>query len=101
VDAFLEQLADDRRIAPRFAETDIARFRRLLIEQLCSVSGGACEYTGDSMADSHAGLDIREGEFNARVEDLIEAMEDVGVLVGAQNRLLARLAPMHADIVGR
>jgi hemoglobin len=53
------------------------------------------------MADSYAGLDIREGEFNARVEDLIEAMEDVGVLVGAQNRLLARLAPMHADIVGR
>ncbi len=101
VDSFLRELAADERIVHHFAETKISRFRRHLIDQLCQVSDGPCEYTGDSMADVHRGMGVSEGDFNALVEDLIDAMETEGTPTGAQNRLLARLAPMHGDIVER
>lgn len=101
VDQFLWRLADDERVNQRFAETNITRFREKLNEQFCVLSGGPCIYTGDSMREVHAGHDIREAQFNAVVEDLIEAMESLDIATGTQNRLLAVLAPLHGDIVAR
>lgn len=101
VDQFLENLADDARINHFFAETNLERFRTKLIEHLCLVAGGPCTYSGDSMHQVHAGLGIGEAAFNAVVEDLVEAMEHRDIETGTQNRLLARLAPMHDDIVER
>lgn len=101
VDAFLIGLGNDQRIAHHFSEADPERLRSKLIEQFCAESGGGCEYTGDSMRDSHAGMNITHADFNALVEVLIAAMEKQQVPVPAQNRLLQRLAPMHRDIVGQ
>jgi hemoglobin len=101
VEALLERLADDDRIAARFADTNIGRLRRMLIEQICNLSGGPCAYSGESMLQVHAGMNLSQAEFNALVEDLIDAMRDRDVPLRAQNRLLALLAPMRADIVRR
>lgn len=98
VDGFLDEIAGDDRVVAFFDETDIDRFREKLIEQICNVSGGPCEYTGDTMVEVHKGMEISEAHFNAIVEDLIHAMENVGVSTPAQNKLLALLAPMHDDI---
>jgi len=99
VDAFLVHLAEDELVVDTFADTDIAEFRRLLIEQICDLSGGPCEYGGRTMTESHAGMDVSAAQFNALVADLIDAMDDAGVPTGAQNRLLELLAPMYGDIV--
>lgn len=101
VDDFLLGLGSDPRIAHHFAEADPVRLRSKLVEQFCAESGGDCIYTGDSMKDSHAGMDITHADFNALVEVLMDAMEKHHVSVAAQNRLLQRLAPMHRDIVGQ
>jgi hemoglobin len=101
VEGLLINISEDERIVHHFSETDIDRLNEKLIEQLCVESGGPCKYTGDSMRDSHAGFDISEADFNALVENLIAAMEAQGVPVAAQNRLLARLAPMRSDIIYR
>jgi hemoglobin len=99
VDQFLWNLADDERINAHFVETNVARFRTKLIEQFCELSGGPCAYTGDTMKLSHGGMGIDHADFNALVEALIEAMEAHDVATGPQNRLLALLAPMHAEII--
>jgi hemoglobin len=99
VDRFLFNLADDPRIGHHFAETNVKRFREKLIEQVCELSGGPCDYTGDTMAQSHGGMGVDHADFNALVEDLIEAMEAERTPTTAQNRLLALLAPMHEDII--
>lgn len=99
VDQFLWNLADDDRINERFIDTNLVRFRTKLIEHFCELSGGPCAYTGDTMKLSHAGMGIDHADFNALVEALIEAMETLKIATGTQNRLLARLAPMHADII--
>lgn len=99
VDDLLVKIVDDDRINFQFAETDLARFREKLIEQLCVEAGGPCTYTGLSMQESHAGRKIDDVQFNALVEDLIDVMEARKVPIPAQNRLLRKLAPMHRDIV--
>lgn len=101
VEGLLINIADDERIVGHFIDTDIDRLYAKLVEQICVESGGPCEYTGDSMEDSHAGMDVTEGDFNALVEDLIVAMNAEGVTVPAQNRLLQRLAPMRESIIYR
>ncbi|WP_339332735.1 hypothetical protein [uncultured Maricaulis sp.] len=53
------------------------------------------------MASVHADHGITTAEFNALVENLQDAMDAEGVPFGMQNRLLARLAPMHGDVVTR
>ncbi|WP_341706120.1 group 1 truncated hemoglobin [Halopseudomonas sp.] len=101
VEGLLYRIADDQRIAHHFADTDIARLQEKLQEQFCVEAGGPCEYTGDSMAQVHAGFGFTEADFNALVEDLIAAMEAEQLPVTVQNRLLQRLAPMRADIIYR
>ena len=100
-DTLLREMAEDPRIVRHFRETNIARFRRLFVEHLCAITGGPCEYTGDSLRVSHRHLDISDGDFNAVVEALWDAMEREGLPVATQNRVLALLAPLKADVTGR
>ena len=101
VEGMLLNAARNPRISRHFQDIDIERLRDKLVEQFCVEAGGPCEYTGDSMEESHKGLNISRADFNALVEDLIEAMEAEGIAVPVQNRLLARLAPMRGQIIER
>jgi hemoglobin len=91
----------DARIKATFDNTDMVRFKAMLASQLCVVAGGPCEYKGHSMQEAHKGLHLKNSDFNALVEDLQRGMDMAGVSFSVQNRLLARLAPMHRDIVTR
>lgn len=51
------------------------------------------------MKEAHADLDITKGDFNALGDVLQVSMDAKGIPFGAQNRLLARLAPMHREVV--
>jgi hemoglobin len=94
-------VADDGRIAhffvPAFAP-DLPRFEGVLVDQICYASGGPCTYTGKSMPEAHKGMNIREADFNALVEDLEKAMDKNHVPVTTQNRLLAVLAPLQDSV---
>lgn len=101
VDGVLYGIEHDQSIVHHFADTDIPRFRRLLIEQFCELSGGPCKYSGASMQESHTGFQITQAHFDALVNHLITAMQHHNVPVEAQNELLAILAPMYKDVVYR
>lgn len=101
VEGALLNAVRDPRIARHFLDIDIERLRDKLIEQLCYESGGPCSYTGDSMEESHKGQHLTPSDFNALVESLQDAMEAEGVATPAQNRLLARLAPMREQVIDR
>lgn len=101
VEGMLLNIAGDRRIVRHFQDIDIQRLRDKLIEQFCIEAGGPCTYSGDSMEESHKGQQLTRSDFNALVENLQDAMEAQGVPMPAQNRLLARLAPMRAQVIER
>lgn len=98
VEDLLYLIVEDDRINHHFAGIDVEQFHTHLTDQLCNVSGGPCTYTGRSMRDSHADMDITDTEFNALAENLILAMEENDVPTSAQNRLIKRLIPMYPEI---
>src|SRR5688572_29956057 len=101
VDHFILRIGRDEHIFHFFAESKISRFGEHLRTHLCEVSDGPCRYAGDPMEQVHAGMNIQERDFNHLVELLITAMDDAGTPTRAQNRLLARLAPLRAKIIRR
>ena len=99
VDDFVPRLAADPRLHAFFEKADLEHLKTGLVAQFCAVSGGDCAYTGPTMAVAHQDMEIRTADFNALVEDLQQAMDAQGIPFATQNRLLARLAPMHREIV--
>lgn len=91
----------DPRIKDIFAAADETRLQGLLSEQFCYILGGPCHYSGRDMKQAHADMGLQTADFNALVEDLEAAMDEERVPVWAQNKLLAKLAPIKRDIVTR
>ena len=96
---FVPRLAVDPRLGEFFKRTNQDHLKQMQGQLLCRISGGGCTYTGLSMKLAHQDMDISKGDFNALVEVLQAAMDAQGVPFATQNQLLARLAPMHRDIV--
>jgi hemoglobin len=101
VDDFVDRNLSDPRIGDIFRSHDVVRIRRTLKEQFCYILNGGCDYTGRDMTASHKDLGIQNTDFNALVENLQFAMDKEGVPFRAQNRFLAKLAPMQRDTVER
>ena len=98
---FFVRLRADPRTAPFFKDSNREHLVRQLTDQLCELAGGPCKYEGAPMGPAHRDLDIGKAEFNALVEVLQQSMDARGIPFRAQNAMLARLAPMHREIVTR
>jgi len=99
IDDFVGRCAGDGRINSKFARTDVPRLKTLLVEQVSSATGGKVEYTGRSMSDTHRGMQVTAGEFDALVEDLVATLNKFGVAAADQTSLLGILGPLRTDIV--
>jgi len=96
----------DPRIKDIFATADVVRLKRTLSEQFCYIlagpaSDGGCDYTGKDMSATHQYQGITPRDFNILVENLQKAMDKEGVPFAAQNKLLAKLAPMSRQVIER
>jgi hemoglobin len=101
VDTFVARVAADTRINKKFARSDIPRVKAMLVDQICSATGGPCTYTGRDMREAHRNMGVTEGEFNALVEDLVATLNQFNVAKGEQDELLAILGSMKSAIVER
>ena len=101
VDGFVGKVAADKRINGYFWNADVVNLKQMLFEQICAASGGPCRYTGKDMKTAHAGMNIKDGEFTALVEDLIGAMNDLHVGKTEQKELLTTLGGLKPDVVGQ
>ncbi len=99
VESFRDRVAADDRMNLKFARTDLARLRKMLIDQVCEATGGPCHYNGRSMKEAHAGMAVTKGEFDALVDDLIKTLNEFKVPGHEQSELLAILKPLESEIV--
>jgi hemoglobin len=99
VDDFVARCAADSRINPKFARTDVGRLKAMLVDQVSAATGGKVEYTGRSMSDTHRGMQVTAGEFDALVEDLVATLNQFNVPDAAQSGLLGIIGPLRGDIV--
>lgn len=101
VDDFVANVAADRRINKFFGNANIPRLKARLVEQLCQASGGPCYYTGGDMKSVHAGMGVRNRDFNALVQDLGKSLNKFMVPKAEQKEIASVLLPMRKDIVTR
>ncbi len=99
MDDFMTRLLADKRMGPFFKDADHNHVKTQLVAQFCEVSGGPCRLKGPDMKKAHSGFDVTKGDFNALVEVLQQSMDAQGIAFTTQNKLLARLAPMHREII--
>jgi hemoglobin len=99
VEDFVGRCAGDTRINAKFARSDVPRLKTMLIDQVCEAAGGPCTYSGRSMKETHDGMGVTAGEFDALVEDLVATLDQFRVAKADQDELLGLLAPMRGEIV--
>jgi hemoglobin len=99
VNETMDRASTDPRTSRSFKDTKLSRIKEKTIEQICSLAGGGCTYTGDPMDKVHKGLKNTDAEMNLVVQFLRDALEHNGVGEREKNELLRLLAPMKRDIV--
>jgi hemoglobin len=99
VDDFVARCAGDDRINKKFARTDIPRLKKMLADQVSEATGGTATYTGRDMKETHQGMGVTGGEFDALVEDLVASLNRFDVPKAEQEQLLGLLGPMRSEIV--
>lgn len=99
VDDLVARAAKDDRVNAKFARTDIPRLKKMVIDQVCEATGGPCTYAGRDMKETHAGMGVTSGEFDAFVEDLVATLDRFNVPQRDQQELLGLLGPMKNYIV--
>ena len=99
VDDFVGRCAADGRINGKFARTDIARLKANLVDQVCAAAGGPCTYAGRDMRQTHDGMSVTGGEFDALVGDLVATLDKFGMGEAEKAELLGVLGSLRGDIV--
>jgi hemoglobin len=85
IDKLVDRLVDlhlaNPLIATRWSRLDDAamqRGRSMAKAFFAAGSGGPVEYRGRSMSEAHAGMNISDGEFMAVLDDIVQAMSELG-----------------------
>jgi hemoglobin len=99
VDEFVARVAADKRINARFINTDIPHLKVLLVEFICSATGGPEKYEGRDMHTSHGGMQLVDEEFDALVGNLVGALKKFNVPDKEQGEILGALGPLKPQIV--
>jgi hemoglobin len=99
VDSFVARCAGDDRINRKFARTDVPRLKKMLVDQVCEATGGPCTYSGRDMRETHDGMGVTAGEFDALVEDLGATLDEFNVPGAEQAELVGILGPFRGEIV--
>jgi len=99
VEYFITEIEFDPMMYDYFKDSDIVRFREKFSEHFCMLTGGPCDYTGDTMEQIHTGMEISEANFNHAVDLLIAAMNKAEIPHRLQNRVLATMTPLRGSII--
>jgi len=99
VDEFYGRVLGDDQLTEYFEDADVDELRAHQTAFLSAVTGGPVEYTGESMREAHAHLDLTEGDF-ARVVDHLEAsLRAFDVPDEAVDEALAAVAALQGDVL--
>jgi hemoglobin len=99
VDAFYERVVADPDLAPYFDGVDMISLRRHQTDMLVAATGGPAQYTGQDMAEAHAGLDITDAAFDKVVGHLGATLEAAGAGGDSIGAVVAALSPLRSSIV--
>ena len=97
---FYRRVLDDDLLAPHFDGVDMAKQQGMLAAFLSMAFGGPDGYTGRSLRDAHARLQIGNDEFDAVVGHLAAALKAAGVSDGAIAEVAGVAETVRGDVLG-
>lgn len=84
-----------------FSEHSRMRTRQLIVDFMCSATGGPCFYNGRDIRTAHAGLGITPAQWEDFVRLFSETMAAFEVPEREQEELAGMLLPLEEQIVDR
>jgi hemoglobin len=99
VDDFYERVMGDPSLVSYFDGVDMARLKGHQRAFIAAAIGGPEVYTGQSMDEAHAGLDITAEAFGRVVDHLVATLTSLGVDNETIGSIGAALAPLQDQIV--
>lgn len=104
VDAIIKKIGDDKRINKYFAKTvkdpkKLEALKANLVDQITAAVGGPAEYKGKDMVAAHKGMNLKEADFTAFVEDVAAGLKDAGVADEDAKPILDTLNGMKDQVV--
>ena len=102
IDDFLAQIRsapDFARFAGGRSRDSATRARQLVIDQICSMSGGPCTYIGRDMRTTHAGLKITDAEWDSMMKKYKVSLEKFKIAAPEQHDFLALIEQLRPAIV--
>lgn len=85
-------------IAPRFANTDLPKMKHLAATFFTAATGGPDVYKGKDMLAAHKGMNISATEFNAVLDDALNAMQKNKIGQREQEEVLFAFYSMRPQI---
>jgi len=100
VDYFYNELVlEDETVKHFFDEIDMEKQRRHQAKFISFALGGPNQYTGQSMAKAHEGMDLQPTHFDAIVKHLHTALAHFEVSEADIDQALSRVASLRDDIL--
>ncbi len=87
------------RIAPRYADSDVAAVKHAVATYFIAGSGGPSVYEGKDMLTAHRGMNIDDAEFVAALDDAMAALDKHGIGQREKEEVLFILYGMKGEIV--
>ena len=87
------------RIAPRYANSDVAKVKNGAATFFITGTGGPVGYKGEDMLATHKGMNIDSGEFMAVLDDALAALDMNNVAQREKEEVLYILYGMKSDVV--
>lgn len=100
--ALLPRMQSDTRLSRFYqhrGEDGLRRSRQLLIDFLCSSSGGPVYYTGRDMKITHKGMKISESDWSAFLGHLIATLESLKIPQPEFDEIVVLMLSTKPDIV--
>jgi len=92
---------ENKAIATRFVNSnmDVSKLKKGAANFFIMGTGGPSVYEGKDMLATHKGMNISDAEFNAVVDDVLNALEMSGVGQNEKEEVLFILYSMRKEIV--
>jgi hemoglobin len=100
VDDLYERILADPELAPYFTGVEMRRQKTHMRAFITAALGGPDIYRGRDMTAAHAHLRVSGRAFDLVADHLVGTLRGLGVTAAHVDAIVARVAPLRAQIVG-
>jgi hemoglobin len=94
----VDEVSSNPKTSRSFKDIKLPKLKETITSQICKLTGGGCDYDGETMINAHKDAKITTAEFERFVAVFRDSL-DRHTNTREKNELLKILAPMKRDIV--